>query len=60
MGNVTKSPINNFEWIKDTSLFNKDFRKNCNEEINEGYFLEADVQYLEQLHTLHNDLHDSL
>ena len=51
-------PENNFEWIKDASLFNEDFRKNCNEESNEGYFLEADVQYLEQLHTLHNDLHN--
>ena len=50
-------PENNFEWIKDASLFNEDFRKNCNEE-SKGYFLEADVQYLEQLHTLHNDLHN--
>ena len=27
-----KLPVNNFEWIKDTSQFNKDFIKNYNEE----------------------------
>ena len=32
VGNVTKDFSNNFEWIKDTSQFNKDFIKNCNEE----------------------------
>ena len=30
-----KLPINNFEWIKDTSQFNKDFIRNCNEESDE-------------------------
>ena len=39
-----KLPVNNFEWMKDTSQFD------------EGYFLEVDVEYLEQLHELHNDL----
>ena len=24
--------VNNFEWIKDTSQFNENFIKNCNEE----------------------------
>ena len=51
-----KLPVNNFEWIKDTSQFNEDFIKNYNEEIDEGYFLEVDVQYLEKLHELHNAL----
>ena len=32
------------EWIKDNSQFNEDFIENYNED--EGYFLEADVQYL--------------
>ena len=41
-----KLPVNNFEWIKDTSQFNEDFIKNYNEESDEGYFLEVDVQYL--------------
>ena len=27
LDNVKKSPVNNFEWIKDTSRFNKDFIK---------------------------------
>ena len=47
-----KVPVNNFEWIRD--LF-PDFIKN-KEESDEGYFLEFDVQYLEELHELHNDL----
>ena len=48
--------VNNFEWIKNTSQFNKDLLKNYNEESDEGYFLGVDVQYLEKLHELHNDL----
>ena len=34
----------------------KDFIKNYNEEIDEGQFLQIDVQYLEQLHGIYNDL----
>ena len=45
-----KTPVNNFEWIKDTSQFNKDFMKNYNKESDTEYFLEVDVQYLEKLH----------
>ena len=41
---------NKFEWIEDTSSFNKDFISD------EGYFLRVDVQYPEKLHELHNDL----
>ena len=49
-------PLNNFEWIKNTSQFNKDFIKHYNEEIDERYFLKVDIQYLEErLHELHND-----
>ena len=51
-----KLPVNNFEWIKDTSQFNEDFVKNYNEGSDEGYFFENDVQYTENLHNLHNDL----
>ena len=51
-----KLPVNNFEWIKDTSQFNEDFIKSYTEESDEGYFLEADVQYFEKLHELHNEL----
>ena len=49
-------PLNNFEWIEDTSQFNEDFIKSYNEESDEGHFLEVDVQYHEKLHELHNDL----
>ena len=38
------------------SQFNGNFIKNCNEESDEGYFLEVDVQYLKKLDELHNDL----
>ena len=51
-----KLPVNNFEWIEDTSQFNEDFIKSYNEESCEGYFLEIDVRYPEKLHELHNDL----
>ena len=39
-----KLPVNNFEWLKDTSQFNEDFIKNYNEESDKRYFLEVDVQ----------------
>ena len=42
--------------VKDTSQFNEDFIKNCNEESDEGYFLEPNVQYFEKLSDLCNDL----
>ena len=51
-----KLPVNNFEWIKDTSQFNEDLIESYNEENNEGYFFEVEVQYPEKLHELYNDL----
>ena len=33
---LQKFPLNDFEWIKDTSQFNEDFIKNYNEESDEG------------------------
>ena len=47
-----KLPVNNFDWIENTSQFNEDFVKNYNEESDEGYFLEGDVQYLENINEL--------
>ena len=38
-----KLPVSHFEWIEETFQFNRDFRKNYNEESDEGYFLEVDV-----------------
>ena len=49
-------PVNNFEWIKDTCQLNEDFIKDYNEESDEGYFLEVDGQYPENLHNFHNDV----
>ena len=44
-------PVNNFEWIKDTTQLNKDFiKKNFNKKSNEESFLEVEVQYLAKLH----------
>ena len=51
-----KLPVNNLEWIKDTSHVSEDFIKNYKEESDEGYFLKVDIQYLEKLHEVHNDL----
>ena len=50
-----KRPANNFQWIDDTSQFNKNFIKNYQEESDEGYF-QHDVQYLAKLHELHDNL----
>ena len=41
--------------MKNTSQFNENFRKDCNEESDRGYFLEVDGHYLKKLHELHND-----
>ena len=51
-----KLPVNNFEWMEDTSQFNEEFIKKYNEESDKGSFLEVDAQYLENLDERHNDL----
>ena len=56
LGNVAKRPVNNFEWINNTSQFNEDFIKNYNEKRDEGSFLKVDVQHPEKLHEIHNDI----
>ena len=53
---MQKLPVNNFEWMKDTSQFDKHFIKNYNEESDNGFFLEVDVQYIAKVHEFHNDL----
>ena len=53
---LQKFPVNNFEWIEDTSQFNVDFLEWFNEESDEGYFFEVDVQHFEKLYDLYNDL----
>ena len=51
-----KLPVNNSEWIKNTSQFNEGFIKNYNEESFKGYFLKVDVQCLRKFPELHNGL----
>ena len=51
-----KLPVNNFDWIKETSQFHEDFIKNYKEEITEEYFYEVDVHYLEKLYAFNNYL----
>ena len=51
-----KLPVNGFKWIENTSYFNEDFKKTCNEESNEGVFVEIDVQHPEMLYHLYNGL----
>ena len=51
-----KLSVNNFEWIKDASQFNKVFAKNYNEESDKGYFFKVDVKCTETLFKLYNSL----
>ena len=51
-----KLPVNNFEWIEDTSEFSEDFIENYYENSDEEYFIEVYVQCLGKLYELHNDL----
>ena len=48
-------PTNDFKWVEDNSEFNDDFKKSYNDESDEGYFLEVDVQYSENLRNLQNN-----
>ena len=50
-----KLPVNGFKWL-DNDVINEEFIKNCNENDNKGYILEADVKYPKRLHELHSDL----
>ena len=51
-----KMAVNGFKWAEYLSVFNKDFMNSYNEKCNEGYFLEIDVLYSENLHAIYNDL----
>ena len=57
MGNSRKLPVSGFKWVEDTSQLSKDFIENFNEDSDEVYFLEVDVQSLENLHNFHNDIY---
>ena len=49
-------PVNYQKWIEETLQLNEDFKKSYNDDNDEEYFLEVDVQYPENVHSLHNDL----
>ena len=49
-------PVNYFKWVEYISQFVKSFVKSYNKESDEGYFLEVDIPYPENLHNLQNDL----
>ena len=49
-------PLDGFKWVENTTLFNKDFIENYNEDSVERSFLVVTVQFPEKLHNLHNDL----
>ena len=51
-----KLPVDGFEWVEDLSTIDEDFIKNYDEDSDVGYFIEADVEYPKELHTLHSDL----
>ena len=55
MGNVSKLPVNGFEWKRTTSKFNEKFIK-IYEDNDEEYIREVDVEYSKKLQNLRNDL----
>ena len=48
-----KLPLGSFKWVEETSKFNEDFKRSYNDESDEGYYIEANVQYPKNLHNLH-------
>ena len=51
-----KLPVDSFEWVDDISEIDENFVKNDDEDSNVGYFIKADIKYLEELHNKHSDL----
>ena len=50
---LQKLSVGGFQQVEETSQFNEDF---INEDSDERYFLEVEVQYLEELHKLDNHI----
>ena len=51
-----KLPVNGFKQVEDLSEFDEGFIKCYNEKRKEGYFLEVDIQYPENLLNVQNNL----
>ena len=47
-------PINNFKWVKDTNKIEQKLMRTKNNRST-GYVLEVDLEYLQELHNIHND-----
>ena len=42
-------PVNDFNWLEDTSEINEEFIKNYDENNDKGYILEVDVKYQKKI-----------
>ena len=51
-----KLAVNDFGQVEDIFELDESFIKSHNEKSDEGYSLEVDIQYPENLHNLRNDL----
>ena len=51
-----KLPVDGFEWVEDLSAIDENFIKNYDEDSDVGHFIEVNVEYRKELHTLHSDL----
>ena len=51
-----KLSVANFESAEDIFEFDESFIKKFNEKMDEGYFLEVDIQYSEKLCELHYEI----
>ena len=49
-----KLPVNDFRLVEHVSEFNEYVIERYNDESDEGYFLEVNIEYLENLQKLHN------
>ena len=49
-----KLPVNNFKRVEHVSVFNEYVIERYNDEGDEGYFLEVNIEYPENLQKLHN------
>ena len=56
MGNVSKTNLNDFKWLKNLSKFDERFIKNYDENSSKGCFLKVDLVYPKNSLSLHMDL----
>ena len=49
-------PVDGFDWVKNLSKIDDNFRKNYDEESDKGYIFDVDIEYPRELHDLHSDL----